>query len=506
MIQDVDLGLLAPVLLLAAGALLVLLGEAFVPHARLLPGAVAGGAVAAAALAHGVLAADVLSAGVARATFCVPSDGPCSYVLDAPAVLLGGVVLLAGGAAILIALPEVASTRLPAGEFGFLLLVTLAGAVALPAARDLVTLVVCLETVSLPLFALVALRRRDGRATEAALTMFLVSVASTAVMLYGIALVYGLAGSMFLDRIAAALDPVTAPAAASVGIVLVLVGFAFKIAAVPFHAWAPDTYVGAPVAVAAVLAVVSKVAGFAGLVVVLVHGFGPFAPVWGPLVAVLAAASMTVGNLVALRQRSALRLLAWSSIAQAGYVLAPLAVLGSGRPGLVGAALAYLAVYSVVTTGAFAVVAVVGRTGPAGSSDGSSDSGGTDLDGYRGLARRRPVVGIAFAFFLACLAGLPPGLAGLFAKVVVVRAVVDGGYGWLAVLVVLNTVLGLAYYLSWAARVFAAPDLATVAVIQPGPARLRPATAVAIGLTAAVAVVLSVAPQLVLSGWAPAGL
>ncbi|NMH97476.1 NADH-quinone oxidoreductase subunit N [Pseudonocardia acidicola] len=502
-VQGVDLLAIAPPMLLAAAALVVLLVEAFRPAARLVATTALAGAGLALA-AELVLAADVLGGGRSRATFCLPAalrgTGPasCSYVVDPFAVLLGLVALLAGAAALLLAVPEIRRTRLPAGEFCFLLLTAVAGAVALPAGRDLVTLVVCLELVSLPVFALVALRRYDGRSTESALTMFLVSVASTAVMLYGISLVYGLAGSMYLDRIAVALNPAAAPPAAAVGIVLVLVGFGFKVSAVPFHTWAPDTYAGAPVAVAAVLAVVSKVAGFAGLVLVLVLGFGGFAPVWAPLVAVLAAASMTVGNLVALRQRGALRLLAWSSIAQAGYVLAPLGALAgmAGRPELreelVAASVGYLVIYALMTTGAFAVVAFIGRITPGND--------GTDLDGYRGLARTHPVVGVAFAFFLACLAGLPPGLAGLFAKVVVVRAVVDGGHGWLAVIVAVNTVIGLYYYLAWAVRLFAPPAADGAAF-----GALRRPIAVAIAVAVAGLVLLSVFPEPVLAGWSLTG-
>lgn len=503
-VQGIDLLAVAPPTLLAAAALTVLLLDAVGPAARRLVGAGAVTGVGLALLAQLALAVDVLGGGRPRATLCLPatlqSAGPasCGYVVDSFAVLLGLVVLVAGSAAVLLALSETASTRLPAGEFHFLLLATLAGAVALPSGRELVTLVVCLEMVSLPVFALVALRRYDGRSTESALTMFLVSVASTAVMLFGISLVYGLAGSMYLDRIAAALDPATAPPAAAVGIVLVLVGFGFKVSAVPFHAWAPDTYAGAPVAVAAVLAVVSKVAGFAGLVLVLVLGFGAFAPVWGPLVAVLAAVTMTVGNLVALRQTDALRLLAWSSIAQSGYVLAPLGALAAVageqaiRDELVAATLGYLAIYAVLTTGAFAVTAFVGR----GARHGAG--GSITLDDFRGLARSHPGVGIAFAFFLAGLAGLPPGLAGLFAKIVVVRAVVTGGYGWLAVVVVLNTAIGLAYYLVWAARAFAPRG-----IDDPAGGSLRLPVAMAIGVAAVVAILLSVLPQLVFAGWSP---
>jgi len=494
-IQAIDYAAIAPPVLLALAAIAVLFADAFLPpwrRAAVGYGALAGVLVTLAATA--LLAADVVGdgAGQPRRTFCLPGDGTpaCSYVVDEFTVLVQLVMLVAAVVVVLIALAEVRDTRLPAGEFHFLLLAALAGALALAAARDLITLVVCLEVVSLPVFALAALRRYDGRSSEAGLKMFLVSVVSTAVMLFGISLVYGTTGAMHLERISAALAQPSAIATAArpvaaVGVVLVLVGFGFKISAVPFHFWAPDTYRGSPIAVAAFLSVVSKMAGFAGLVLVLVVGFAPYATVWGPLLAVLAAASMTAGNLVALRQRSAVRLLAWSSIAQAGYILAPLgaaAGLGGRAPReLVAATIGYLAIYAVMNIGAFAVVGFAGRD--------------ADLDDYRGLVHTHPLISVALAFFLACLAGLPPGLAGLFAKIVVFRATVSAGYGWLAVLMAVNTVIGLYYYLAWASRLFTPPTADAVA--EPRVAVARP-VAVAIGVAAAGTVLLSVVPQLVL--------
>jgi NADH-quinone oxidoreductase subunit N len=417
----------------------------------------------------------VLALGGPRSTFC---NGSCSYTVDGFTLVMQAIVLLSGVVVVLMA----REAQLPREEFHFLMLASLTGAVTLVGGRDLMTLVVALEVVSLPVFALVALRREDARSAEAGLKMFLVSVVSTAVMLFGISLVYGATATLYLDRIAAALpvDGRMAPMALA-GVVMVLVGFGFKIAVVPFHFWAPDTYEGAPVPVAAFLSVISKTAGFAGLILVLLKAFGPLAGSWGPMLAVLAALSMTIGNLVALRQRSAVRLLAWSSIAQAGYMLAPLgAIAGApGRPAqLAGATISYVAIYAAMNLGTFAVVALVGR--PA-------------LADYRGLVRERPFVGAALVFFLTCLAGLPPGLAGLFAKVAVFRAVIDGGYGWLAVIMAVNTVIGLYYYLTWIALAFGPrPQEAPVS---------RPA-GFAIGLAAAATVSLSVLPQLVL-GFTP---
>lgn len=495
-IQAIDYAAIAPPLLLAAAALAVLFADAFLPARRRAAVGYTSLAGVLVTLAGAVLLAVDVGRDGPRRTFCLPGEGPpaCSYVVDEFTVLVQLVMLVAAVVVVLVALAEVRDTRLPVGEFHFLLLAALSGALALAAARDLITLVVCLEVVSLPVFALAALRRYDGRSSEAGLKMFLVSVVSTAVMLFGISLVYGTTGTMHLERISDALaDDGAGPPVAAVGVVLVLVGFGFKISAVPFHFWAPDTYQGSPIAVAAFLSVVSKMAGFAGLVLVLVVGFAPYAHVWGPLLALMAAVTMTAGNLVALRQRAAIRLLAWSSIAQAGYILAPLGAAaglqGEAPRELVAATIGYLAIYAVMNIGAFAVVGFVGRS--------------ADLDGYRGLARTHPLISVALAFFLACLAGLPPGLAGLFAKIVVFRAAVSAGYGWLAVLMAINTVIGLYYYLAWASRLFTPrpADAAVGAADGDDHAVPRP-VAVAIGVAAAGTLLLSIVPQLVL-GIAP---
>jgi NADH-quinone oxidoreductase subunit N len=487
MIQSIDYLAIAPPLVLAVAALAVLVLDAFVPRSPWTH----LGALGAVILA-GVFAVP-LTIDRPHRTFCV-DGGPCSYVADTFTLLFQGVMLIAGVVVVLLASKEIRDTRLPAGEFYFLLLAALAGALTLAAGRDLIILVVSLEVVSLPLFALVALRRYDGRSSEAGLKMFLVSVISTAVMLFGISLVYGATGTMFLDAIPDALRRAETPGAvAAAGVVLVIVGFGFKVSAVPFHFWAPDTYQGAPVAVAAFLSVASKAAGFAGLVLVLTVAFGPLANVWGPVVAVLAAVTMTVGNLVALRQRTAMRLLAWSSIAQAGYMLAPLGVAAAHPElrDLAGATVGYVAIYSVMNLGVFAVISLVGWVG---------QHGGGLIDDYRGLARTHPGAAIALAFFLSCLAGLPPGLAGLFAKIVVFRGVLAGGYGWLAVIMAVNTVIGLYYYLAWASRLFGSrPDDVKVYM-----GRVPAYVGAAIMTAAAGTLLVSVFPQVVL-GVAPGG-
>ncbi|MFC9971260.1 NADH-quinone oxidoreductase subunit N [Spirillospora sp. NPDC127200] len=489
MIQGIDYAAIAPPLILAVAALGLLLADAFEVPRRVL-GLLCGGALGAA-----LVAVAALALGERRATFCLPAGlrgtGPrsCSYVADDFTLLFQGVVLAAALVVVLLSLREIVDSRIPAGEYHFLLLAAVVGAVTLVAARDLVLLVVALETLSLPVFALVALRRYDGAASEAALKLFLVSVISAAVMLFGISLVYGATGAMHLDRIALSLEtlPARMEPVVAAGVVLLLAGFAFKVAAVPFHFWAPDVYQGAPLPVAAFLSVVSKAAGFAGLAIVLALGFPAFGHVWGPLVAVLAAVTMTLGNLLALRQRTAIRLLAWSSVAQSGYMLAPLAVGNHRLPEAVAATTAYVALYAVMNLGAFAVVIAFRER-----ADRASASRWDTLDDYRGLARSSPALAAALAFFLICLAGLPPGVMGLFAKVVVFRGVLAGDVTWLAVVMAVNTVIGLYYYLVWAVRLFAAP--------AGRPAEVAPGTAVRAAVAAAFAgsVVLSVAPQIVL--------
>lgn len=492
-VQSVDWLAVAPPTIVAVAAVALLVADLFVPErAKHLLG---WGAVAA--LAVSLLALLPLLDGD-RSTFCLTDDPDvCSYTADRFALVVQLLVLAGALLAALLSVHDVRATKLPAGEFWFLLLASAAGAALLPAARDLATLVIALEVASLPAFALVGLRRGDRLSSEAALKFFLSSVTATAVMLLGISFVYAAGGSLHLARLSDGLA--TAPerleTLAAAGVVLTLVGFAFKTAAVPFHFWVPDTYVGAPIPVAAYLSVVGKAVGFSGLILVTVLAFPAYDEVWGPAIAVLAALTMTAGNVAALRQRvdaphSAVRLLAWSSVAQAGYLLVPIAAAAyADEPErAVGSTLSYALMYGVVNLGAFAVVAAVAAKGGRGGR----------ITDYRGLAATRLPVALALAFFLINLAGLPPGIIGLFAKVTVLGAAVDAGLGWLAVVMAANVVVGLYYYLQWTALLFrpapAAPD--------GGPSPVRTALTAplrgAIGLTAALGVALSGAPQLVL--------
>jgi len=480
--QSIDYAAISPPLIVVVTAVVVLLADLFVPallRRTLAPVALAGTLAALGATAW-------LATGSTRSTFCLAGGG-CSYVADDFATYFQIVVLGALVVVLLLSVPLFDEReRVPSGEFLALLLASVSGMLVVAAGRDLLTLLIGLEVVSLPAFVLVGLHRGDPRGAEAALKFFVFSVVSTALTVYGMALIYGTTGSIELHHIARALAARHAhagamSATAAAGVVLVLVGFAFKVAAVPFHFWAPDTYQGAPVPVAAFLSVASKAAGFAGLIVLLVVGFKPYADVWGPAVGVLAAVSMTVGNLVALRQRHIVRLLAWSTVAHAGYLLMPLAVTAGDLHDGVRATLAYLGIYAAMNLGAFGCVVLARRLHPR-----------LAIEDLRGLVTRAPALAVAFAFFLTALAGLPPGVAGLFAKVVVLRAAVHGDVTWLAVVAAINTVIGLAYYLRVAALMFApgeAPDT------QPTSERQSTPVAVGVAIAAIVTVMLSVYPQ-----------
>lgn len=530
--QSIDHAALLPLYVAAGTAVLALLADLALARWQVTLAATATGAAAVAVAAASV--------GPRPGTFCLPDDGPCSYVADpisaamavAFAVLTLGVLGLSAGWL----------RELPAGEYCFLLACSMAGGVALAYSRDLITLIVALETLTLPLYALVGLRRRRVDSAQGAVTLFIVSVVAAAVTLLGAALLYAATGQVHLSGIAAALDGGVPPdlvPLARVGTVLVLAGLAFKLAAVPFHAWAPAAYDGGPVPVAAYLSTASKLGGVVAIGYVVDQAFWPWREVVGaPLVAV-AILTMTAGNLVALRQRRMVRLLAWSSVAQAGYILAPLGALAvtAGRTdeaaGLaVTAAFAYAIFYVTIELAAFAAVA---------AWRGPGRDGGT-IEEYRGAARRAPLLGAAFTLALVGLAGLPPGLAGLFAKVAVVRAILAADAWWLAVVVAGNVVIGLAYYVRVAARLYAAapvpaagpaaaPAAAPAAVPAAAPAAVpaavpatpsapagpavpdpvpRPWPAVPWPVTAVLAaatllaIVLGVAPQLVLdiAGWA----
>jgi NADH-quinone oxidoreductase subunit N len=350
------------------------------------------------------------------------------------------------------------------GEYYFLLLTAFIGMLLLPSSRDLLLLFIALETVSIPAFVMAGLRKRDLYSSEGAMKFFLIGVLSVALMLFGMSMVYGFTGTTSLEGIAAALEAgqVSEPLLLS-SVMLVFVGFAFKISAVPFHFWAPDTYAGSPMPVAAMLAVASKAAGFAGLIAVAFIAFEPLADVWAPVLGVLAILTMTVGNLIALQQRDLIRLLAYSSIAQAGYIMIPFGLAQSGNVAVndaaVQAVLFYLIAYAVMNIGAFGVaIAVNRRTGLRSIAD------------YAGLAQRSPLLALAFTTFLVSLGGAPPTV-GLWAKYYILQAVAVDVTAMglaLAVFLILNSVIAFFYYLKVIRTMWMDESPAGLPVLQPG--------------------------------------
>ena len=523
--QTIDHLALLPAYLAAATAVAVLLADLFIGRR-----AVTGAAAVAGAAGVG-LAALVALAHPARATFCgtpsgVPAGGglpdgglpdgglavgglACSYVADSRAALVALLFAALTAGVLALSAPLLNSGAVPAGEYCFLLACSMTGGVVLGAAGDLITLVVAVETLTLPLYILGGLRRQRAASAESAVSFFVVSVVSTAVALLGVALLYAAYGAVHLDLLAGA-SGLAEPAGtvvggsadgqarlARVGVVLLLTGLAFKVAAVPLHAWAPKTYDGAPLPVAAYLSTASKLGGVVAIVAVVTEGLTPQLAASGPVLAVLAVATMTVGNLVALRQRRMVRLLAWSSIAQAGYILVPLAaaagVAGRGaeeQAVAVAAVFAYTVFFVLLELAAFAAVVALR---PAAGDGGR-------IAAYAGAARRRPWVGAALTLALIGLAGLPPGLAGLFAKVAVVRSLLVGGAGWLALVVAANAVLGLVYYLRVSATLYAREPEPTPpsgrGVPAPGGAVAWPVVAT-LAVATVLAVLLGFAPQVV---------
>ena len=355
-------------------------------------------------------------------------------VLDPFALFFNVVIGYATGLVILLSMDYIRREGQEAGEFYILILLSSLGMMLMASAGDLIIVFLGLETMSIALYVLTGFFRHRLEAGEASLKYFLMGAFASGFFLYGIALIFGATGSTNLDRIANAVaagagrDPMLA-----IGFGLLLVGFGFKISAVPFHMWAPDAYEGAPTSITAFIATGSKAAAFASLLRVLLTSLRGAPLDWPMLMWGMAAITMTVGNVVALAQQNIKRMLAYSSIAHVGYML--VGVVAGGSLGN-GSVLFYLLVYTFTTAGAFGAVLLLERNGREA----------VQLADYGGLATRHPVLAVALSVFLLSLIGIPP-TAGFVGKFYLFGAAVKSGYVWLAVIGVLNSAVAAYYYL-----------------------------------------------------------
>ncbi len=398
-----------------------------------------------------------------------------TLVLDDYAVFFD--VLLVGAAmlVVLMSMSYVEETGMEGGEYYALLCFALAGMIVMASAVDLIVIFLGLEMMSVSVYILAGAWRTQVRSNEAAMKYFLLGAFATGFLLYGIALVYGSTGATRLDLVADKLATALDRRLLFAGVAMLLIAFGFKVAAVPFHMWTPDVYEGAPTSVTALMAVAVKSAGFAAFARVFLHAFAGLHADLSMLLWMLAAATMTVGNVLALAQHNIKRMLAYSSIAHAGYILVALTAGGSEGG---AAALFYLLVYASMNLGSFGVVLALGRRGEPHEQ----------IDDYAGLGFRSPLLGAAMAVFMLSLMGMPP-LAGFAGKLYVFTAAVREGYVALAVIAVLNSVVSAAYYVRVLVVMFMTPG--TLEAVR---AARRPYLYTSIVFSAVVTVLVGVFP------------
>ena len=409
------------------------------------------------------------------------------YVVDEFSLVVKALFLLAGYVIVLLSSSHIEEGDYWRGEYWFLLLSSLLGMVMMASARDLVSVFVALEFLSIPAYMLAAWRKRDLKSNEAGVKYFLLGVFASAVMLYGMSLLYGVANSTLLVDIGKSIDlDGTFGAVQALAIVFVVVGFAFKVSAVPFHTWAPDTYEGAPTPVTAFLSVASKAAGFVALVVLVLTAFPEGRDVWQPFIWGLSALTMTVGNIFALRQTNFVRMIAYSSVSQGGFILMPLAVAGgaAGEAAL-RAVVVYLIVYAATNLGMFAVILAVSRKTRSG-----------EISSLGGLFSYAPALGVLLTIFLASLAGIPP-LGGWIGKFAAFQALLTDASPWayaLAIIGAVNSVIAFGYYGNIMREVWMrpVPDGDTTRIVTPSSLQI------ALGITAIATLVFGILPGIVL--------
>lgn len=430
--------ILSPLLILGIGALLLMLAEAFGPkHNRAAGLALGSTIVFGAGFAFSVGAWLYGVEDVAEKEMLAPW-----LVIDRFSIFFDGLLCLGGALASLLAGGYLREHEMERGEFYSLLLFSTVGAMMVAAAGDALIVFLGLETMSLGAYALTAFRRTSPRSAEGALKYFLLGSFAAALLLYGFALLYGATGHTDLAGIGEAIRSGSAPQTmVLIALVLVMVGLVFKVSAVPFHMWAPDAYEGAPTPATTYMAAVVKAGAFAMLLRVMLtcfteKGLMSWSAGWPPVLAWIAVLTMTVANLVAGQQESVKRMLAYSSIAHAGYLLVGVVATAHSVQGATSSVLFYLLTYTVSTAGAFGALILCGRKGAEAVS----------YEDLAGIGRRHPAAALAFSLFLVSLAGIPP-TAGFFGKWFVFRAAMDAGYYTLTIIAFMNSVIGAYYYL-----------------------------------------------------------
>lgn len=396
-----------------------------------------------------------------------------SFVLDALALFAQRLFLVSAAISVLatLGLPGPRFARRGA-EYHVAILASLLGMLVLAAARELVLLFVAFELMSIPLYFLTGFQKRDETASEGALKFFLVGTVSSAVLLYGFSFLFGATGSTMLSAIPVALA--SGHVLAKLGLVLVLAGVGFKIAAIPFHMWVPDTYEAATTPFVAWLSVAPKAAGFIVVFRLYVEGAGSAGLMWVPVVSAMAGLTIVAGNLMAIPQRNVKRMLAYSGIAHIGYMLMGVAAMSAHGAGMV---LFYLVAYLFGNMGAFLVVQAV-----------NTAEGSDRMDAYSGLAQRSPVLALCMLVFLLSLGGIP-FVAGFWAKLFIFQAVIDQRMYGLALLGAVLTIVALYYYLVLASRMYIDPPT------KPGRVVLGAPVFIAILICVVGVVVMGVYPE-----------
>ena len=459
-----DLSYLSPELVLAGAAIVVLLADSFVSRAR---------QAVLAWLALAGLAATAVCLGVVGAPHVTIAGGLLS--VDGFAVFFKVVFLLAAALTVLMSIRylDIEGTR--TGVYYFLVLSATLGMMFMASALELITIFIGLETMAISFYILAGFLKPNRRSNEAAVKYFLLGTFSLGLLLYGMSLLYGLTGTTSLRAVATALSGQEQNPWLVLAVILVVSGMAFKIAAVPFHMWAPDVYEGAPTPITAFISVGSKAASFAMLLRIFVEGLPLMIDKWRILFYALAVITMIVGNIAALTQGNIKRMLAYSSIAHAGYLM--IGVVAGTTRGYT-AMLIYLMIYAFMQTGAFAVVTLMRR----------QDVIGDELKDLSGLYARSPAAAVAMLIFMLSLGGIPP-TAGFMGKYWLFSAAIEAGYVWLAVIGVLNSAVSLYYYVRVIVFMWIKGEAAG------SPAVVSPAMAVTLTVALVGTLVLGMYPQ-----------